>query len=129
MADKLRVVFAGTPEFAIPALDMLHENHQLLWVFTQPDAKVGRGQKVKPSAVKSWCLDHHIPFLQPDKLGVDEASMLIEQSVDVMVVAAYGQLVPSTVLSAPRWGFKYSCFLVASVAWCFSNTVCTTTRR
>ena len=104
MADKLRVVFAGTPDFAIPALDMLLENHQLLWVFTQPDAKVGRGQKVKPSAVKSWCLDHHIPFLQPEKLGVAEATMLMEQSVDVMVVAAYGQLVPSKVLSAPRWG-------------------------
>ncbi|MEC8063704.1 MAG: methionyl-tRNA formyltransferase [Pseudomonadota bacterium] len=101
---KLRVVFAGTPSFAVPALEAVYRHHHLLWVYTQPDAKTGRGQKLQASPVKLWAIDNNIAYEQPERIGKEQAKMLQEQKADVLVVAAYGQIIPISVLAAPRWG-------------------------
>jgi len=109
----LRVVFAGTPEFARCALEqLLASAHQLVGILTQPDRPAGRGLKLQASAVKSCALEHHIPLLQPQSLRLDgkypsEAlacvKFLEELRPDVLVVAAYGLLLPAWALNvAPK---------------------------
>ena len=101
----LRVAFAGTPKFAQPALEaLIASGHQVVMVFTQPDRPVGRGQKLAHSPIKRVALDHDLPLCQPVRMGDAEATMLRDLAVDVMIVAAFGQLLPSVVLNAPRWG-------------------------
>ena len=104
MKKKWKVVFAGTPDFALPSLEALAREHDVLWVYTQPDALQGRGQRLLPPPVKRWALDNDIPCYQPDRLGKDQAQELVDNSVDIMIVAAYGQLIPVSVLNAPRFG-------------------------
>jgi methionyl-tRNA formyltransferase len=101
---KWKVVFAGTPDFSLPSLAALARDHELLWVYTQPDAPRGRGQRLLPSPVKKWAVDNDIPCYQPDRLGKVQAQDLVDNSVDIMIVAAYGQLIPVSVLNAPRFG-------------------------
>lgn len=104
-SKALRVVFAGTPDFALPSLQVLHgSNVELLWVYTTPDAVAGRGQRLRPSSVKRYALEHDIPCFQPSRLGSEEAKALQEAAVDVLVVVAYGKIVPQGVLDAPRYG-------------------------
>ncbi len=103
MKKKWKVVFAGTPDFALPSLEVLAREHDVLWVYTQPDAPRGRGQRLLPSPVKKWAIDNHIPCYQPDRLGKAQAQELVDNSVDIMIVAAYGQLIPVSVLNAPRF--------------------------
>jgi methionyl-tRNA formyltransferase len=108
-AKPLRVIFAGTPEFARVALQALAEaGHIIVLVLTQPDRPAGRGMKLHASAVKQFALDHHIPVSQPRSLRLDgkfpddaaQARAAIEAAqADVMVVAAYGLILPQWVLS------------------------------
>jgi methionyl-tRNA formyltransferase len=101
----VRVVFAGTPEFALPALEALRTHHELLVVLTRPDRPSGRGRQVTASPVKEAALGHGLTVRQPETLR-DEASlaMLRAWNPDVLVVVAYGLILPAPVLASPRFG-------------------------
>lgn len=102
----MRVIFAGTPEFAARALaSVLAAGHHVPLVLTQPDRPAGRGQRVMQSAVKTLAVANGIPVHQPERLATDEQlGPLLEHSADVMVVAAYGLILPQRVLDHPLHG-------------------------
>ena len=102
----LKVVFAGTPEFAAHHLQaIIHSSHQLIAVFTQPDRKAGRGRKLHASPVKQLALQHHLPVYQPQSLKTASGRQeLMSLQVDVLVVVAYGLILPLEVLEHPRLG-------------------------
>ncbi|MCD6061571.1 MAG: fmt, partial [Moraxellaceae bacterium] len=107
MEHPLRIVFAGTPDFAAESLKALLQQaaHQVIAVYTQPDRPAGRGRELRASPVKELALSHRIPVLQPTTLRSDEAiAELKELRPDLMVVAAYGLLLPQAVLDIPRLG-------------------------
>jgi methionyl-tRNA formyltransferase len=106
MVTPLRVVFFGTPEFAVPTLAaLLGSSHQVVGVVTQPDRKRGRGQHVAPEAVKRLATEQNLPTLQPLRLG-DESFLtaLQEMKPDLGVVVAYGRILTPRVLALPRLG-------------------------
>ena len=102
----MRVIFAGTPDFAASALAALIEaEHEILAVLTQPDRPKGRGMKLTPSPVKTLALQHNLPVWQPENLkDVAVQQQLRDLQADVMVVAAYGLLLPAAVLNIPEYG-------------------------
>lgn len=102
----LRIIFAGTPDFAAPALAALIEaGHKIVLVLTQPDRPSGRGMKLKASPVKELALQHGIEVFQPETLKDASAQSRIEEAkADVMIVAAYGLIIPTNVLNMPRLG-------------------------
>lgn len=102
----MRLIFAGTPEFAERALAALHEaGHSIALVLTRPDQPARRGQKLTASPVKTWALAHGLPVFQPPSLRSPEVqSELAAVGADLMVVAAYGLILPQAVLDLPRWG-------------------------
>ncbi len=104
--SRLRVVFAGTPEFAASSLAALLESqHEVVAVYTQPDRPAGRGRKLTPSPVKQLALEHGLPVYQPQTLKEPAAqSDLAALNADIMVVVAYGLLLPQAVLDIPRLG-------------------------
>ena len=104
--QPLRIIFAGTPDFAVPALAALLEaGHQVVLVLTQPDRPSGRGMKLKESPVKVLALQHQIEVFQPETLKDSAAQKRIENAhADVMIVAAYGLIIPTNVLAMPRLG-------------------------
>jgi methionyl-tRNA formyltransferase len=106
MPSRLRIAYAGTPEFAVPALDALHAaGHEIAAVLTQPDRPAGRGQGVKASAVKRRGVELGLTVLQPATLRTPEAlALLAGLEADLMVVAAYGLILPQQVLDLPRLG-------------------------
>lgn len=106
MSDPLTIVFAGTPDFALPCLNAVAESgHRLVGVYTQPDRPAGRGRKLKPSPVKARALELDVPVHQPETLKSDgEQGALAELSPDLMVVVAYGLILPQAVLDIPRLG-------------------------
>lgn len=108
----MKIIFAGTPEFAATALAaLLQTEHEIVAVYTQPDRKAGRGQKLTASAVKQLALEHHLPVYQPlhfkasTEEGLAAQKELANLNADVMVVAAYGLILPQAVLDLP----KYAC--------------------
>lgn len=109
--DTTRIVYMGTPEFAVPALAALHETGeekgwQVVGVVTQPDRPAGRGKRVIISPVKEYALAQGLPVLQPGRLRREPQAIeaLAALAPDVMVVAAYGQILPRSVLEIPRFG-------------------------
>nr|WP_299240668.1 methionyl-tRNA formyltransferase [uncultured Halomonas sp.] len=106
MSPSLRVIFAGTPDFAAASLQaLLGSAHELVAVYTQPDRPAGRGRKLTPSPVKALALEHDLPVYQPVSLKETDAQhALAALEADVMVVAAYGLILPQTVLDTPRLG-------------------------
>lgn len=106
MSPSLRVIFAGTPDFAADSLKaLLGSAHEIIAVYTQPDRPAGRGRKLTPSPVKALALEHGIPVYQPDSLKDAVAQQaLADLDADVMVVAAYGLILPQAVLDTPRLG-------------------------
>jgi methionyl-tRNA formyltransferase len=101
----LRVVFAGTPEFSVPALDALHAaGHQIVGVYTQPDRPAGRGRKLTPSAVAQRAAELNLATFKPEKLRGDAIEELRALEPDAMVVVAYGLILPQAVLDIPRHG-------------------------
>jgi methionyl-tRNA formyltransferase len=101
----VKIIFAGTPQFAASALAALIENHQVVAVLTQPDRPSGRGMQLTASPVKQLALQHGLPLLQPASLKNEEAQQTIAQfNADLMVVAAYGLILPKAVLQIPRRG-------------------------
>lgn len=119
MPETVRIVFMGTPEFALPSLSILHSmtpqsGWQLVGVVTQPDRRAGRGKKLLAGPVKSFALQQNLPVLQPERLRQSDASAAAKQqepldwlrilSPDLLVVAAYGQILPPSLLEIPRFG-------------------------
>ncbi|WP_137822133.1 methionyl-tRNA formyltransferase [Pseudomonas sp. D(2018)] len=106
MTEPLRLVFAGTPEFAAEHLKaLLDSRHQVIAVYTQPDRPAGRGQKLMPSPVKQLAVEHGIPVLQPPTLRDPTAQAELKGlDADLMVVVAYGLILPQVVLDTPRLG-------------------------
>jgi methionyl-tRNA formyltransferase len=106
MSEPLRIVFAGTPEFAAEHLKaLLGSSHQIVAVYSQPDRPAGRGQKLTPSPVKLLAMQHEIPVLQPQTLRDPAAQTeLAALKPDLMVVVAYGLILPQIVLDIPRLG-------------------------
>ncbi|QMV50198.1 methionyl-tRNA formyltransferase [Ewingella americana] len=102
----MRIIFAGTPDFAARHLDaLLTSEHEVVGVFTQPDRPAGRGNKLTPSPVKILALEHGIPVFQPKSLRPAESQQLVaELNADVMVVVAYGLILPQAVLDMPKLG-------------------------
>jgi len=106
MSSQLSLIFAGTPEFSVPALEaLIASRHRVLGVYTQPDRPAGRGQQVTMSAVKQCALKHRLPVEQPQTLK-DPAAVerLAQYQADLMIVVAYGLLLPKTVLDTPPLG-------------------------
>ncbi|MEE3119084.1 MAG: methionyl-tRNA formyltransferase, partial [Pseudomonadota bacterium] len=102
----MRLVFAGTPDFAATALTaLLATQHTVVGVYSQPDRPAGRGRKLMPSPVKQVALEAGIPVFQPDTLKTEAAQQeLAALDADVMIVAAYGLILPKAVLDMPRHG-------------------------
>ncbi|MBP7880582.1 methionyl-tRNA formyltransferase [Acinetobacter sp. NIPH 1852] len=107
----MKIIFAGTPEFAATALAaLLKSSHQIVAVYTQPDRKAGRGQKLTPSPVKQLALEHGLPVYQPlhfkasTEEGLAARQELAALGADVMVVAAYGLILPQAILDTPKYG-------------------------
>ncbi len=101
----MKILFFGTPEFALPALEALLENHQVVAVVTQPDRPAGRGQRVTASPVKRRAEAAGLPVLQPERLRHPQwPDRLRQWSPDLAVVVAYGQILPKAVLDVPPRG-------------------------
>ncbi|MFQ3658254.1 MAG: methionyl-tRNA formyltransferase [Anaerolineae bacterium] len=98
-----RIVFMGTPEFAVPSLNALIRHHEVVGVVTQPDRPAGRGGELRPPPVKQLALAHGIPCMQPVKLR-EVKDWLRAQDADLFVVAAFGQILPQSVLDMPKHG-------------------------
>lgn len=102
---KFRVIFMGTPEFAVPCLAALYEHCDVIGVVTQPDKPRGRGQKLVPSPVKAWAEAHGLPVWQPKKIKEEAfTAFLEEQKPDLMVVVAFGQILSQRILDIPPYG-------------------------
>ncbi|USH02440.1 methionyl-tRNA formyltransferase [Grimontia kaedaensis] len=106
MSDSLKIVFAGTPDFAARHLAaLLSSHHEVVAVYTQPDRPAGRGKKLTASPVKLLAQEHNIPVYQPESLKAEDAQQeLAAIGADIMVVVAYGLLLPKVVLDTPRLG-------------------------
>ena len=102
----MRLIFAGTPEFAAHHLQtLIDSDHEIVGVYTQPDRPAGRGKKLVASPVKQLAESAQLPVFQPQSLkGEEEQTQLNQLKADVMVVVAYGLLLPQPVLDAPRYG-------------------------
>ncbi len=100
-----KIIFMGTPDFAVPALKVLNENYDVITVITQPDKPKGRGRKLQPSPVKEFALAENLPVFQPRSLKNAEAqTKLAALKPDLIVVAAFGQILPAAVLNLPPHG-------------------------
>ncbi len=107
-SSRLRIIFCGTPQFAVPTLKHLlaEPDFAVSAVITQPDRPRGRGQELSVSPVKEVALAAHLPVHQPEKIRAPEVQQLLEMlSPDVIVIIAYGQIIPARLLSIPRHGW------------------------
>jgi methionyl-tRNA formyltransferase len=102
---SLRLGFAGTPEFAVPALDALRRTHRICAVFTQPDRPAGRGMPLHASPVKALALEHGLCIHQPPSFKATEALAILENlQLDALIVVAYGMLLPPAAMHLPKLG-------------------------
>lgn len=101
----MRILFMGTPEFAVPSLDILNKNHDVIGVFTKVDKPNMRGKKIKFTPVKEYALEHDIPVYQPNSVRTEETLDLIrEMNPDLIVVVAYGKILPQELIDIPKLG-------------------------
>ena len=101
----MRILFAGTPDFALPSLRVAAQHHEVVAVYTQPDRPAGRGRGLTASPVKREAIARGIPVLQPETLKGERAQDVLRQlAPDLMVVVAYGLILPRKVLAIPRHG-------------------------
>ena len=101
----MRIVFMGTPDFAVPSLQALYDQgHEVVGVFCQPDRPKGRGNKVEYCPVKQLALAHGTPVFQPQRIRLDGADALASLQPDLCVTAAFGQILSEENLSVPRLG-------------------------
>ena len=99
----MKVIFMGTPDFAVPVLEGLIENYEVILVVSQPDKKVGRKQELKNTPIKEVALKHNIPVFQPIKIREDYDE-IIKLNPDIIVTCAYGQIIPKVILDCPKLG-------------------------
>ena len=106
MSRPLRIVFMGTPDFAVPTLRAIHDSgHTVVAVVTQPDRPKGRGRKLTPPPVKKAALDYDVPILQPETVRTDKFhTQLADLKPDLFVVVAFGQILPQSLLDIPSKG-------------------------
>ena len=104
---SLKIVFMGTPEFSVPSLDALIKNKfNILQVYTQPPKKSKRGQKINPSSIEEFSKKNKLNFRSPLNLNTDEEYEIFKKlSADVVIVVAYGQIIPKNFLNEPKFGF------------------------
>ena len=103
--DKLKIIFMGTPEFAVPSLAALLNAAEIICVVTQPDKPRGRGHKLQPPPVKIFAQEKNLPILQPSKVKApDVVTQLAELKPDLIVVVAFGQILSQKILDIPRFG-------------------------
>lgn len=102
----MRIIYMGTPDFAVNALEKIVEaGHEVVACYTQPDKPKGRGKALQPTPVKVRAMEHDIPVYQPAKLRDQEnVDVINEYAPDAIVVAAYGQILPESILNIPRYG-------------------------
>ena len=101
----MRIVFMGTPEFAVPSLKALSDaGYEIVGVFTQPDRPSGRGNRIRMSPVKQFALEKGIPVFQPVKIRLESVDTLRELAPDLCVTAAFGQILSQAILDIPRLG-------------------------
>ena len=102
----MKIIFAGTPDFAVPSLQaLLNSKHEVCAIYTQPDRPAGRGQQLHISPIKALALTHAIPVFQPLSFKTDEdLQQLLSFNADLMVVVAYGMILTQTALEAPKLG-------------------------
>lgn len=102
----MRIVFMGTPDFAVPTLEALCDStHEIVGVFTQPDKPRGRKQELTPPEVKTCAVAHNLSVYQPASLRTDEAyAALCALEPDIIIVAAYGKILPQNIIELPRYG-------------------------
>ncbi len=99
----MKIIFAGTTEFAIPTLEALKKSYDIPLIITQPDRPTGRKQVLTPPPIKVWAIKNNIPVIQPEKI-IDAKDIIAEAKADVILVAAYGQIIPNEILKLPRMG-------------------------
>ncbi len=99
----MKVIFMGTPDFAVPILEGLIENYNVVGVVSQPDKKVGRHQELTPTPIKKVAVEHNIKVFQPEKIRNDYEDILALEP-DIIVTCAYGQIIPKAILDYPRLG-------------------------
>ena len=99
----MKVIFMGTPDFAVPVLEGLIENYEVILVVSQPDKRVGRKQELKNTPIKEVALKHNIPVFQPIKIREDYDE-IIKLNPDIIVTCAYGQIIPKVILDCPKLG-------------------------
>lgn len=99
----MKVIFMGTPDFAVPILEGLIENYDVIGVVSQPDKRVGRHQELKPTPIKEVALRHNIKVFQPVKIRKEYVEILALEP-DIIVTCAYGQIIPKEILDYPRLG-------------------------
>lgn len=103
--NNLKIVFMGTPDFAVPCLKTLNENYEVIAVITQPDRPKGRGQKLTPSPIKEYALEHNLTVLQPEKIKTSETEEQLKKlAPDLIVVVAFGQILSKAILDIPQLG-------------------------
>ena len=104
--QSLKIIFAGTPDFSVAPLQALIDSeHEVIAVYTQPDRPAGRGRKLTASPVKNLALEHDIPVFQPESLRNEDAQQqLAALEADIMIVVAYGLILPKVVLEMPKFG-------------------------
>ena len=102
----MKVVFMGTPDFAVETLKAIYEaGHEVILAVSQPDKPKGRSGKLSPTPVKEWAIEHNIPVYQPVKIRAEESVEYLKKfEADVFVVAAFGQILPKVILDMPRLG-------------------------
>lgn len=102
----MKIVFMGTPDFAVPCLQKLIESkHEVVGVFSQPDKKVGRKQILTPTQVKALAVENNLPVFQPNSLKTGEAYNIIKElNPDLIVVVAYGKILPKEILDYSKYG-------------------------
>ena len=99
----MKVIFMGTPDFAVPVLEGLIENYEVVLVVSQPDKRVGRRQELRNTPIKEVALKNNIPVFQPTKIREDYEE-IINLNPDIIVTCAYGQIIPKVILDCPRLG-------------------------
>lgn len=103
--SRPKIIFLGTPQFAVPTLrTLIHEGYNILSVVTQPDRPKGRGRKLTPSPVKILAEENNLAILQPGRLDDSFLNLLLTLKPDLLVVVAFGQIIPGKVLSSAKWG-------------------------
>lgn len=101
----MRILFMGTPEFAVPSLNILRKKHEIVGIFTKVDKPNTRGKKIKYTPVKEYGIENNIPVYQPNSLRTEETFELVKElNPDLIVVVAYGKIIPNNIIYFPKFG-------------------------